>query len=200
MRAGAVGANLHVFAAAVYAAFAINRGGLSARPLLYGLLLFTRTLGPQAQLVKLHMTAPRSLNLSAWAVRVKNGILHVLLIDKSSRSVRVDLRLPATARASIQPLLAPSAYSRWGVTLDGQQLNSAGHWTGRPRTQTITPFARGGGYFLTVAGRSAALVSVRLGRPGRAIARRPAVSEHHRSVSVTKHAVLAVSLDRPRKH
>ena len=198
MRAGADGANLHVFALAVNAAFAINQAGLEARPLLYGLLMFTRTLGPQAQLVKVHMTAPRSLNLSAWAVRVKNGILHVLLIDKSSRSVRVDLRLPASAAASIQRLLAPSPYSRSGVTLNGQQLNYAGRWTGRPPTRTIPHLARG--YFVTIAGRSAALVSVRLGPPRRAITRRRAVSKHHRGVTVPKHPVLAVGLDRPRKH
>jgi hypothetical protein len=199
MRAGVNGANLHVRENAWNAPFTIDRSGLNARPLLYGLLLFTRTLGPQAQLVKLHLTAPRSLNLSAWAVQVKNRILHVLLIDKSRRSVRVDLRLPATAPASVQRLLAPSAYSRSGVTLDGQQLNAAARWTGTTRTETITPAAHGR-YFVTVAGRSAALMSVRLGVPRRAVAARRAVSEHHRRVTVTKHPVLAVSLDRPRKH
>jgi hypothetical protein len=198
MRAGANGANLHIRPNAVNGAFAVNQRGLVTRPLLYGLLMFTRTLGPQAQLVKVHLAAPRSVDLSGWAVRVKNGILHVLLIDKSSRSVRVDLRLPATAPASIQRLLAPSPYSRSGVTLNGQQLNYAGQWTGRPQTRIITRFARG--YFVTVAGRSAALVSVRLGAPRRAITRRRAVSEHHGGVAVPKHAVLAVGLDRPRKH
>jgi hypothetical protein len=205
MRTGADGANLHVRPNAINGAFSINRGGLVARPLLYGLMLFTRTLGPQAQLVKLHLAAPPSLNLSAWAVKVKHGILHVLLIDKSSRSVRVDLRLPASGPAHVQQLLARSPYSRWGVTLNGQQLNRAGEWTGRAQTRTVTASARGG-YYLTVPGRSAALLSVRLGSPHRVLAarrttaRRRSVSEHHRGVAVPKHAVLAVGLNRPRQH
>lgn len=199
MRAGANGANLHVRANAINGAFTVNRGGLVARPLLYGLLLFTRALGPQAQLVKLHLTAPRSLNLSAWAVKVKDGILHVLLIDKGSQSVKVDVRVPAIAPAGVQRLLAPSPYSRWGVTLDGQQLSYTGRWIGAKRTQTVTPTAHGG-YWLTVPARSAALMTVRLGAPRRAIVARGTRSEHHRRVAVTKHAVLTVGLDRPRKH
>jgi hypothetical protein len=166
--------------------------------LLYGLEMFTRTLGPQAQLFRLHLSAARSLNLSAWAVRIKGRILHVLLIDKGSRTVRVNLRLPTSATGTVQRLLAPSAYSRSGVTLDGQQLNYAGEWTGTPRTETIAPSTRGG-YELTVAHRSAALMSVPLATP-KVPARRRSGSEHHRRVAVAKHAVLAVGLDRPRKH
>ncbi len=45
MRTGADGANLHVRASTINAPFTITRRGLEARPLLYGLLLFNRTLG-----------------------------------------------------------------------------------------------------------------------------------------------------------
>ncbi len=189
MRAGVDGANLHVRDDTVNSPFTIDRSGLHPRPLLYGLEMFTRTLGPQAQLVRLRLAAARSLNLSAWAVQVRGRILHVLLIDKGSRTVRVDLRLPTSATGTVQRLLAPSPYSRSGVTLNGQQLNYADNWTGTPRAETIVPGARGG-YELTVPRRSAALISVRLG----------GASEHHRRVAVSKHAVLAVGLDRPRKH
>jgi hypothetical protein len=180
MRAGVDGANLHVRDDTINAPFTIGRSGLSPRPLLYGLEMFTRTLGPQAQLVKLHLTAGRSLNLSAWAVQIKGHILHVLLIDKGSRAVRVDLRLPTNATGTVQRLLAPSAYSRSGVTLDGQQLNYAGDWTGTPRSETIVPSPRGA-YELTVPRRSAALLSVRLG----------GASEHKGRVAMSKHAVTA---------
>lgn len=196
MRAGVDGANLHVRENTVNAAFTINRGGLQARPLLYGLMLFTRTLGPQAQLVRLHLAAARSLDLSAWAVRVRGRILHVLLIDKGSRTVRVDLRLPASATGTVQRLLAPSPYSRSGVTLNGQQLNYAADWTGRRRTETVARGTRGG-YELTLPRRSAALMSVPLAT---AAPLRHAGSKHHRRGAVAKHPVLAVSLDRPRKH
>ncbi len=196
MRAGVSGANLHVRQDTINAAFTINRHGLRPRPLLYGLMLFTRTLGPQAQLVRLHLAAARSLDLSAWAVQVKGRILHVLLIDKGSRTAQVDLRLPATTPAAVQRLLAPSPHSRTGVTLNGQELNYAGDWTGTPATERITP-GPGGGYELTVPRHSAALISVRLApvRP-----RRAAVSEHHGGVAVTQHPVLAVGLDRAGKH
>jgi hypothetical protein len=198
MRAGVDGANLHVRDDTYNAPFTIDRNGLHPRPLLYGLEMFTRTLGPQAKLVRLHLAAARSLNLSAWAVQIKGRILHVLLIDKGSRSVRVDLRLPAHATGTVQRLLAPSPYSRSGVTLDGQALNYAGDWTGTPHTEAIAPGPRGG-YELTVTRRSAALMSVPLTR-ATAPALRGSASEHHRRVAVTNHAVLAVGLDRPRKH
>ena len=196
MRTGADGANLHVRQNPVNGPFAISSSGLYARPLLYGLLLFTRMLGPQARLVRPHLVAPRSLNLSAWAVRVRGGLLHVLLIDKSSRAVRVNLHLPATAPASVQRLLAPSPYSRWGVTLNGQHLTYLGHWGGTPRTEHVTAGARGG-YTLLVPRHSAAMVTVRISAPRTT---RHVISKHHGGVAVTKHAVLAVGLDRPSKH
>jgi hypothetical protein len=192
MRTGVDGANLHIRADAINGAFTITRGGLVARPLLYGLLLFNRTLGPQARLVRLKLSAPRSLDVSAWAVEVRGGQLHVLLIDKGARSVRFDLRLPAGGPATIQRLLAPSAHARSGVTLDGQHLNYEAQWIGAPRTETITPGPRGD-YVVTLARRSAALLSVKVGPTAR-------VSEHHRRIAVAQHPVLAVGEHRPRKH
>jgi hypothetical protein len=197
MRAGADGANLHVRATSINAPFRITTRGLEPRPLLYGLMLFNRTLGPQARLVRLHLSAPRALNLSAWAVEVRGRILHVLLIDKGSRTVRVDLHLPAIAPASVQRLLAPSPYSRSGVTLDGQRLNYAARWIGAKHTKTVNAGTRG--YVVVVPRRSAALLSVAMGTPRRASRR--TVSKHHRRGAETKHTVLAaVSPDRPRKH
>jgi hypothetical protein len=199
MRAGVDGANLHVRATAINAPFAINPGGLYARPLLYGLLLFTRTLGPQARLVRLHLSAPRALDLSAWAVRVRRNTLHVLLIDKGKRTVHVDLHLPADGPASIERLLAPSPYSRSGVTLNGQRLNAAGDWVGTRSTQTVTPLARGG-YEITLPRHSAALLSVSLRSPARPGSGRRRSSEHHGRVAVAQHPILAVRQHRSRKH
>ncbi len=120
----------------------------------------------------------------------------MLLIDKGSRTVRVDLHLPTSAPASVQRLLAPSPYSRSGVTLNGQQLNYAARWTGTQRTETVTAGTRG--YTVIVPRRSAALLSVAIHAPRRTSRR--AVSEHHRRVAVAQHAVLAVGLNRSRKH
>jgi hypothetical protein len=158
MRAGVNGVNLHVRAYAINAPFSLTRLGLTPRPLLYGLLMFERTLGADARLVRVHVAHARSLNLSAWAVRVRGGNLHVLVIDKSNRTVRIDLRLPASAPATVQRLLAPSASSTTGETLDGQRLGPDGTWIGARQIETMTRGPHG--YTLTMPRRSAALVEV----------------------------------------
>lgn len=162
LRAGVDGANLHVRADAINAAFTLTRRGLRPRPLLYGLLLFERTMGPQARLVRLRLTAPGSLDVSAWAVRVRGGALHVLMLDKGNRAVRVNLHLPARGPATLQRLLAPSPYSRSGVTLDGQVLGADARWDGRRDSVRIAPRRRG--YELVMPPHSAALLGVRLRR------------------------------------
>ena len=84
-------------------------------------------------------------------------MLHVLLIDKGDRSATVHLALPATGTATLQRLLAPSAGSRSGITLDGERLGRDGRWHGQPAGETLTPGPHG--YELTVPRLSAALVS-----------------------------------------
>jgi hypothetical protein len=163
LRAGVDGVNLHVRAAAVNAPFALGPNGLQARPLLYGLILFARTLGPNAQLVAVRSRLSRPANLTAWAVRVRRGTLHILLIDKSRRAERASLRLPATGAAEVQRLLAPSAGARSGVTLGGRALAADGRWQGAPAGLTVP--RRDDVYTVDVRGMSAALISVRV-RPG----------------------------------
>jgi hypothetical protein len=160
LQAGVDGVNVHIRADAINGAFALTGHGLIARPLLYGLILFARTLGPDAQLVHAQMRAPRSLHLKVWAVRVAGDMLHVLLLDKGKRSVNVDLQLPATGSATVQRLRAPSARARSGVTLDGQGLGRDGRWQGKPTGESISPGPHG--YELTVPRLSGALVIVRL--------------------------------------
>ena len=163
LRAGVDGVNVHVRPYTVNAAFALTRHGLAARPLLYGLILFARTLGPDAQLVGVHVGANRPEHLKVWAVRVGGDRLRVLLINKGSYPVSLALQLPAMGRATVQRLLAPSVTARSGVTLDGQQLGVEGNWRGRAANETIAPGAHG--YELTIGRTSAALVEVRP-RPG----------------------------------
>jgi hypothetical protein len=160
LQTGVDGVNVHVRSGAINAAFTLTRDGLLARPLLYGLILFARTLGPGAQLVDSHLHAESSLHLKVWAVRLRDGILHVLLIDKSNHSVAVDLQLPAHGPATVERLLAPSVRSSADVTLGGQALGRDGDWVGQRVNQTI-PHGHHG-YELTVPGASAALLRVRL--------------------------------------
>jgi predicted small lipoprotein YifL len=163
LRTGVDGVNLHVRTDTINAPFAITQAGLTARPLLYGLILFVRTLGTNPELVSLHLRASASLNLQAWAVRVARDKLHVLLIDKGARSVRVVLRLPITGHPTVQRLLAPAASSEAGVTLGGQQLGRDGRWQGLTARQTLVSGSHT--YELTVPRLSAALVTAQI-KPG----------------------------------
>ncbi len=159
-RAGVNGVNVHVRTNAVNAAFAPATGGLAARPLLYGLIMFARTLGPSAALVPVHFHAGRSTAVGGWAVRVSPGFLHVLVVNHGARPASVDLHLPARGAASVERLLAPSARARTGVTLDGQRLGADGRWRGAPAPGALAPSRTG--YRLGMPSFSAALVSVPL--------------------------------------
>lgn len=168
LRAGVDAVNVHVREYAINAAFVLTHRGLRAHPLLYGLIMFTRMLGPHAQLVPLTLHARASLHLKAWAVRLRGGVLHVLVIDKGASTARVWLRLPARGPAYVQRLLAPAAHARQGVTLDGQSLDVTGAWRGSATREILS--AGPNGYALTVPRLSAAMVTLHLsGRgPGRA--------------------------------
>jgi hypothetical protein len=160
MQAGVDGVNLHVRPHKINAAFTLGSHGLGARPLLYGMILFTRTLAPNAQLVPVQLRAPGAAQLKAYAVRLPGGVLHVLLIHKGTRAASVYLRLPARGPATVERLLAPAVTSQSRVTLDGQQLGRDGRWHGHRVIQTIRPDVHG--YRVTVPAHSAALVKVRI--------------------------------------
>lgn len=160
LRAGVDGINVHVREDAINQAFAVRGFGLLARPLLYGMLLFDRTLGPEAQLVRVHVSAHHARHLDVYAVRVAHDVLHVLAIQEGASAVHLDLGLPATSQATVQRLLAPSVSARYGVTLDGQWLGRDARWHGRASDETIRPDDHA--YGLTLPRYSAALVTVRL--------------------------------------
>jgi hypothetical protein len=160
LRAGVQGVNLHIRANKINGPFTFRGSRLRPRPLLYGLIMFARTLGPSARLLRLRLNAKHSLHLKAWAVKVDGTTLHVLVIDKGKRPVSVAVHAPGTGAATVERLLAPSAVARSGVTLGGQQLGPSGDWAGRPKIETIAPGPNG--YRLILPGASAALLSVRL--------------------------------------
>lgn len=176
MNAGVEGVNLHARVSSINRPFSFTRQGLETRPLLYGLILFKRMLGGGARLVPVHVRTGRSLNLKVWAVRADDSLdvgpgntsvggslirnpLNVLLINKGPGSARITLHLPTRNRGFVERLLAPSASSTSGVTLEGQYLNHQANWQGKPKLEIIRP-TRDGSYVLTVRGESAALVTV----------------------------------------
>jgi hypothetical protein len=123
-------------------------------------MLFVRTLGPGARLVSLKPHIPPALHLKAWAVEVAGDQLHVLLINKGSRSVKASLSLPAGAPATLQRLLAPSPSATSRETLAGQSLDENGILSGARQLQLVARQARA--YAVTLSPYSAALVSVPL--------------------------------------
>jgi hypothetical protein len=175
LHAGVDGVNVHIRARAINAAFSISQHRLSARPLLYGMMLFGRTMGPGARLTSVHVrsaarrTPVRSLGLKVWAVRVRGGRLNVLIIDKGNRAVRVALSVHGAGTATVQRLLAPSAGSRSGLTLAGQRVGADARWHGARVIEAIHPSPQG--YLVTVPRMSAAVVGVRLGSPAHRAAR-----------------------------
>ena len=159
-RAGASAVNLHVRAYTINAPFSFDRAGISARPLLYGILLFRRTLGPDARLVEANVHSGPRVHLKVWAVRVGAHTLNVLLINKGSAGTTVHLDLPATQAASVIRLLAPSAASESGETLAGQRLSDRLTWIGRRRVEAVT--RSGDVYSVSLRGQSAVLLTVRV--------------------------------------
>ncbi|MBV9049856.1 MAG: hypothetical protein JOY58_16390 [Solirubrobacterales bacterium] len=155
-QAGVDGVNLHIRVNAINAPFSLCGRSLRARPLLYGLIMFARALGPDARLVAVHLREARSLHLKVWGVRVAGDALHLLVINKGPRTANLDLRVAGSSPATVQRLLAPSASAQSGVTLAGQQLGPDAVWEGA-RTVQMTR-AEPDGYHLTVPGSSEALV------------------------------------------
>ena len=163
VRAGVESASVHVRADSVNKAFSLTAKGLVAYPLFYGMVVFARMLGAGAELIPLRLAAPAALHLKAWGVRLSSSKMHVLLLDKGPRSVRVRLELPFTGGANVQRLTAPNVTSTGEVTLGNQHLTRAGTWAGTPRTETVASTAKG--YVISVPRYSAALITAQL-RPG----------------------------------
>jgi hypothetical protein len=162
VKEGVSAVNLHARVFAPNAPFRFSERGIIAHPLMYGLILFARTLGRDSRLVPVKLDGKSGLNLRAWAVRVGKNTLHMLLFDKGPKSVRLTLHLPASGPLTVERLLAPSAKSRTGVTFAGQHLGEDVKWKGRRVVQTVIRGPHG--YEVTIRGISAALLSARVSR------------------------------------
>jgi hypothetical protein len=160
VRSGVRAVNLEARVYSINAPFGWRHDTMHARPLLYGLILFKRMLGPDSRLVPVRLSGARAhtARLTAWAVRSRPDALKVLLTNDGPTPLRVALRLPATGPGSVQRLLARSPSATSGVTLDGQQLDGQVHWHGRPTAETVTPSS--GRYLVMVPRQSAAMLTV----------------------------------------
>jgi hypothetical protein len=98
--------------------------------------------------------------VKAWPVRLAGKRVNVLLDNKGSQSVSLEVRISGKGDGTLQRLLAPSAGATSGVTLAGQQIGPDANWTGAPTWETIHRNANG--YLVTMPPGSAAVLSVRL--------------------------------------
>jgi hypothetical protein len=134
-----------------------TRAGIYAEPMFYGMALFARALGPRAHLIALQRT-PGAVALKVWAVRLGDGSLRVLYINKSADDTTVWLHVPGKRSGRLERLTAPSIKANGRVELAGQRLGYDGRWHGALRTRAVPPRSRG--YRIWVPGYSAALLAL----------------------------------------
>ena len=160
LQTGADGVNVHIRPDTINGPFVITTNGLSARPLLYGLILFARTLQGNGELVPLRMrpAGGPAGRLDAWAVQAGRHRLRVLLINKTKKPVNTVLRLHGADDASVERLAAYGARVTSGVTLDGQHLGPGAGWLGKKVVRRVA--LKAGQYDLVVPRYSAALLTV----------------------------------------
>jgi hypothetical protein len=131
--------------------------GIYAEPLYYGMALFARMLGPGAQLMVTNRSGGPE-RLKVWAVRLRDGTLHLLYLNKSSRDALVALPAQSNADAVLQRLRGASLRDNASVTLAGQRFGADGSLQGTPQ-QTDVP-VRGHRYRVFVPAFSGAMLSI----------------------------------------
>lgn len=155
---GLSGVNFHIQLDAPNAPWTASENSIAARPLLYGMLMFERALGPGARLLKLNLVGTSRNNVKVWAVRTQPHSLKVLAINKGKSPVRLALAMPARGPASVQRLIAPSVSATTGETLAGQTIGPDGRWVG-PRVSQRVSRSRAGTYTVAVPAYSEALIT-----------------------------------------
>ena len=158
VRAGARGVNLHARVTSVNDPFAFDRRGVIVHPLLYGMILFARTLGADARLLPAHVRhAPSSLK--AWD-RPHSGRPPARTPDQQRAPRPASVSRPARIRSgdrAAPPRPSPGALK--GETFGGQRLNEQAEWVGDAEHETIPRV--GGRYLAPIPAYSAALITLR---------------------------------------
>ncbi len=152
--------NWHIRASTTNAPVIFSAHRMIARPELYGLALYARAVGDGGELPDVRLDPPHDPSLKAWAVRSRRHV-RLLIINKGAQPVSARIPVPAglsRGPGSVIRLLAPSVGATRGVTLAGQTIGADGRWHGKAVVETIR--AHSGSYRLTVAGYSAAMLTL----------------------------------------
>jgi hypothetical protein len=154
-----------MFSGAWYAPVDFAGGIARVHPLLYGMLLFDRTVPDDAQL--LGVAQRRSDAVKVWATRDAKSTVRVAVINKDPRRGRiVRLKLPAGLRSgTLERLRAHTLASRSGVTFGNRSFERGGfdgRLHGSARRELVPRQGRRYGFRMPAG--SAALLTVRARR------------------------------------
>jgi hypothetical protein len=156
--AGGAGVNFHAGEDKIYTPISHGRdGGLTARALYYGMLMFAQAPG---DLVPARLDSD-SVLLAAYAVRAANGALRLVVINKDVRAATARIepgRRFANGEAS--RLAAPALDATAGVRFGGAVMDEYGGWA--PVAREGVQFD-GGAIVLDMPGASAALITLEAG-------------------------------------
>jgi hypothetical protein len=136
---------------------------MRVRPEFYGMLMFAQASPAGSRLLRFSGHTPAGIKL--WATRAKNGVIHVVLIDKhqGGGGTIVPLRIPgAKGIATVENLRAPSIRATGRVTLGGQSFGSAtstGTLGGKAADRKLTP-SKSGVYTVSLPAGSATMLTL----------------------------------------
>lgn len=155
---GCVGVNFHGGGAGNYTPIAWSSGQFSARPLYYGMLLFSKA--SQGNLLTVSPAISDSLNLTAHAVLQSDGTVQMTLINKdTAREAYVTVSDGhSISSAVLLRLTGPSAASTSGILLGGSTAGSDGNWSAIVAEQAAIS---GTHCYVKVPAASAVLISLR---------------------------------------
>jgi hypothetical protein len=167
-RVGVAGVNVNTVPGAINEIVgpATAAGGSSMRvhPEYYGMMMFAQATPAGSRLLKLGTKTPHGVKV--WATRARDGVIHVVVINKRpSGSQFLRLRVAgARGVAAVEQLRAPSLRSTSGVTLGGQTFGAettTGVLAGPADDHTVQ--SSGGGYPVTVPAASATMLTIPAG-------------------------------------
>jgi len=156
--AGGAGINFHAGEDKIYTPMSHGRGGgLTARALYYGMLMFAQAPG---DVVPARLDSSGA-TLAAYVVRAADGALRIIAINKGVRAASVRIEPGRRfAKGEISRLAAPALDAAAGVQFGGAAVDDYGGWAPGAREGAQVD---GGAIMLDVPGASAALVTLEAG-------------------------------------
>lgn len=155
---GVAGINIHTRANGyTNSALLYTPAGIYPEPLFYGMMLFTRALGPGATLMQVTRTGGPE-RLKTWAVRLRDGSLRVVYINKSNYPTTATLLSVSRRPGSLERLTASSIRANKSVKLAGQRFGPHGRLRGKRVSKRVREGK--GAYKVLVPAYSAAVLSV----------------------------------------